>query len=746
MKSSSLNKLNYSDSGLLSFWQRMRFRAQVLQYFLRNVKSLYLFIPVFLAAWLLIFLTLLPPLAPFKNTRLLIQSLPRKDGLKEWKYFGFHSRTTVWGDSLYLADFVANRLKVYAINPQGLVLMRSLQLGNEQLGGAMNLVGESRSPLFYAYSEQNGIRSDYAFCPLTQNFYLLHTHGTDLPAYNLDNEGVQQSSSPYLVFRNELYYYVIRYGFEEKVPSRGIWKLNLASGQRTQILATGAFPEILSYAVTPKSVILFASFGATSNGSSYGGMDDGKGYLLAFDLASQKELWRLQRPGMIYMRPLMTQHPRGKLFKDRYILTYNSFSDYNPDNYYTEEIDPYSGKSLAMYRGINIPARGDDFDRFLEEIQNISLVRPAMFLDSTYATVTAAKDWGSLEDQFKSAIPVFRFKGKTLLIAGQSDHKKKQLRLADTFGRQYLRISPQLSRANEDGTSGEFQSQLFPLSKGGYILCISANGMQKLNTAIHLLQPRKGFELISSFYQDVLYLKQRPGTTVSMMFLLLLALSAMGVMILNRQYHSFKQMAAFFTAPDLVFRTSEEIAELLKARIENTTVVVIRIIGLNALIDAQPSIQAQSQLMDSIMDCLANVCFRKDVVIDKYLNEGIMLLIRNGDRKSSVLTAMRLSDCAKSALRELSQKLRLTTPLQVAIGISYGENLIGLFGSKTKKDYTAVGKYVNLAFRLAYAMPHEGVVTHLEAVEGINLWKKPVTMKIKGFEDNTEYLLVRNGH
>lgn len=726
--------------------QRMRFRAQVLLYFFRNVKSLYLFVPVFLAALSLILITILPPLMPFRITRLITQKLARKDGITDWKYFYHHFRSTVWQDSLYLADYDTNRLKVYSLSSGNPILKRSLQLQDEQICGVMNVAGANRSPLFYVYSEKRGIRSDYVFDPLKRRFYLLHSHDTNLPAFNLDNEGVQQSHSPHLIYNNEMYYFVVRYGFEEKLPSRGIWKLNLDSGQRTQLLATGAFPEFLSYAAMPQGDILFASFGSTSNSASYGGMDDSNAYLLAFDLASGKELWRWQRPGMIMLRPLVSQHSRGKLFMDRYILTYHSFSNYNPDNYYTEELDPLSGQSLAIHRGMDIPARNNAFDRYIKEERLSYLVRPYYFLEKSYATATAAKGWGSLADQFKSYVPAFWCMDRTLLIAGQNDHKKKLLRIVDTFGRQYLQFSPQVSLASEDATSGEYNSRLFPLSEGGYILSVLSNGALELNTGIYLLKPRHSFELVGKIYRDVLYLKQRPGTTISMMILLLSVISALGVMVLNRQYHSFKQMAAFFTAPDLVFRTSSEIGELLKARVENTTVLVVRIIGLNALIDAQPSIQAQSQLMDSIMDCLANVCFRRDVVIDKYLNEGIMLLIRNGDRLASVRTAMQLTDSTKNAMRDLSIRLQLAVPLKLAIGISYGENLIGLFGSKTKKDYTAVGKYVNLAFRLAYAMQHEGVVTHPEAVEGLNLWTKPILLKIKGFEDNSAYLLVRNGH
>jgi len=110
---------------------------------------------------------------------------------------------------------------------------------------------------------------------------------------------------------------------------------------------------------------------------------------------------------------------------------------------------------------------------------------------------------------------------------------------------------------------------------------------------------------------------------------------------------------------------------------------------------------------------MANIVFRYDGTIDKYIGDGMMAFF--GDplpREDHAMAAVKAAVDMQKKIRELKERWEPEggLPIKVRIGINTGEVVVGNMGSRQRMDYTVLGANVNLAQRLESSAPVEGIL------------------------------------
>jgi adenylate cyclase len=159
-----------------------------------------------------------------------------------------------------------------------------------------------------------------------------------------------------------------------------------------------------------------------------------------------------------------------------------------------------------------------------------------------------------------------------------------------------------------------------------------------------------------------------------------------------RRYISPEKARQILTSSGDFFRTERR----------NMSVLFCDIRG-NTAVSEQLEPAAMFSLLNDFHSVMIAEAFRGGATVDKLLGDGLMLLFgapiadeRHAERAVSAAAAMQL------AHRELQRKwdaAGLPAP-GMGVGIASGDILVGNLGSEERLDYTAVGRYVNLASKL----------------------------------------------
>ncbi|MGK2859906.1 MAG: adenylate/guanylate cyclase domain-containing protein [Thermoanaerobaculia bacterium] len=117
-------------------------------------------------------------------------------------------------------------------------------------------------------------------------------------------------------------------------------------------------------------------------------------------------------------------------------------------------------------------------------------------------------------------------------------------------------------------------------------------------------------------------------------------------------------------------------------------------------------------MLNEYFEQMVEVVFRNGGILDKYIGDAIMSLFgapfeREGDAENAVATANDMI----VVLRELNAKRvrEGKAPIDIGVGISTGDAIVGSIGSPKRMEYTAIGDSVNLASRLEGATKLYGV-------------------------------------
>jgi adenylate cyclase len=172
----------------------------------------------------------------------------------------------------------------------------------------------------------------------------------------------------------------------------------------------------------------------------------------------------------------------------------------------------------------------------------------------------------------------------------------------------------------------------------------------------------------------------------------------------ERKAKEIRQMFSSYVSPKIV---KELIDNPEKARLggERRTVTILfsDVMGFTSLSERRQPEEVVS-LLNEYFEEMANIIFRWDGTLDKFVGDEIMALWgapieQPNHAELAIRCALHMSD-KLDRLQEMWRS-RGSDILDVGIGLNTGEVLIGNIGAQGKKmDYTAIGDHVNLAARV----------------------------------------------
>lgn len=154
---------------------------------------------------------------------------------------------------------------------------------------------------------------------------------------------------------------------------------------------------------------------------------------------------------------------------------------------------------------------------------------------------------------------------------------------------------------------------------------------------------------------------------------------------------------------------------------------------------------AAAQAINEYFDAMTRIAQSNGGTLDKFFGDGMMVFFGDPEsqgRAADALACLSMAAAMQQAVKQLSTRLGL--PLAVRMGVHSGYCLVGSFGTRRRRDYTAFGTVVNIASRLEGLAPSGEILMSAETnalVEGAILAKPAGTHQLKGIANPvTAYL------
>jgi adenylate cyclase len=204
-----------------------------------------------------------------------------------------------------------------------------------------------------------------------------------------------------------------------------------------------------------------------------------------------------------------------------------------------------------------------------------------------------------------------------------------------------------------------------------------------------------------------------------------------------REFHVKKRLKQF--VPSQVLNELQKFSQNLEPRNQKVTILFTDIRGFTKISETlTPS--ALSELLNlHYFFPLDNIIFKFNGTLDKHIGDSIMGIFgapitQNDDAKRAVACAVEMRNKVHEINREMGIK---DIKIPVGFGISTGDSMVGIFGSAIRKEYTALGKPVNLAARLERIALEDQILICSKTYEAVKDYFKVETIEninLKGIE------------
>jgi adenylate cyclase len=145
-----------------------------------------------------------------------------------------------------------------------------------------------------------------------------------------------------------------------------------------------------------------------------------------------------------------------------------------------------------------------------------------------------------------------------------------------------------------------------------------------------------------------------------------------------------------------------ETEDLAQSKMAEVSCLFADIRGFTTLAESE-SPQAVVEMLNEFFTAMANVVFRHEGNLDKFIGDCVMAvwgppLTHPDDPARALQAALEMME----AVDELNEKRKLQgkPPIEVGIGINTGQAVVGYMGSVERHEFTAIGDTVNTASRL----------------------------------------------
>ncbi|MEM8673654.1 MAG: adenylate/guanylate cyclase domain-containing protein, partial [Cyanobacteria bacterium P01_G01_bin.67] len=174
-------------------------------------------------------------------------------------------------------------------------------------------------------------------------------------------------------------------------------------------------------------------------------------------------------------------------------------------------------------------------------------------------------------------------------------------------------------------------------------------------------------------------------------------------------------------------------------------------------LSSQLDVLSVAEILNEYLEAMTRAVFDRGGTVDKFIGDGIMAMFGAPEDLSCPEQASRAIATAKTMyfyLHKLNERWqakafetgRKIPILKMRCGIHQGKAVVGMFGGKQRKDYTAVGKVVNIAARLEGAAAPNSILIS-EAVANCLKhkvdWGQGNNFKLKGIERDFRAFTVR---
>ncbi len=203
----------------------------------------------------------------------------------------------------------------------------------------------------------------------------------------------------------------------------------------------------------------------------------------------------------------------------------------------------------------------------------------------------------------------------------------------------------------------------------------------------------------------------------------------------------------FLPAPIVNKAATGELSLDLTPEPRRVTILFCDLVGFTNL-SSQLEVVTLAEILNEYLEAMTKAVFDRGGTVDKFLGDGVMAMFGAPEPLSCPEQAKRAIATAKTMyyyLEKLNERWQAKNsfsscvlPLQMRCGIHQGKAVVGMFGGGQRKDYTAVGKVVNIASRLqSVAIPDTIVISETVANCFSNIdWGQSEGFKLKGISQD----------
>ena len=251
-----------------------------------------------------------------------------------------------------------------------------------------------------------------------------------------------------------------------------------------------------------------------------------------------------------------------------------------------------------------------------------------------------------------------------------------------------------------------------------------------------------------------LALNQTASTLACTVFVL--ALLADGLARTAGESARQRRMLEAYFSPSIARQILESGTDIMEGRSVDLSVMFSDIAGFTAMSDHMEPAEVQRFLGEYLEEMTACI-FRHGGAVDKFMGDGIMAFfgypeaegvdsVENARR--SALDAVAAAVDMQAALKRLNARWRAQGRQEILarIGVNTGHCVVGDMGSASRREFTLLGRNVNLAQRLESNAPNGGILISARTAALVRDQfnrDEPAFIKVKGFDQEVEVVTVR---
>ena len=177
------------------------------------------------------------------------------------------------------------------------------------------------------------------------------------------------------------------------------------------------------------------------------------------------------------------------------------------------------------------------------------------------------------------------------------------------------------------------------------------------------------------------------------------------------------------------------------------TVLFTDLVGFTNL-SSRLEVLALAEILNEYLEAMTKAIFDHSGTVDKFIGDGVMAMFGAPEDLSCPEQATKAVSSAKTMffyLQQLNQRWQIKAKdsglkipiLKMRCGIHQGKAVVGMFGGGQRKDYTAVGKVVNIASRLEGAATPGTILISEAAANALDRdadWEQGKNFRLKGID------------